>query len=467
MTTELNSIPKLFERSRLSWFTIGCCVLSLGLTGCSAARFLSVEKGKTEWASENNPAVRMIAIWEPAEGHGIDGMPTRGFAGQILFVGAHSRSLAVDGDVSVYVFDDVGTPQEQAKPIHRFDFSSEAWEVHRHEGSLGSTYNVFIPYTRENWIYQARCELLVRLKSQAGDLNSEMIAVNLPGPEHEETPDELAVRREQERRERRAVNSLSDEIEENYRRLQDEPELQADGRVQRRMETLGKITRRNGKTEISGADRSQDSRDRLADNRSAADDPFQDRIAQLEAQLRTLQNDRSGRDVQQAGFRGAGAAREPANRHLLADFEDSGNRPHPLGPQSRAERDIPEPSSPQFALDGPRRGLPQDTRFEQDLASEDLLQSARQPLGPGTRDPLSGFEIDDRSYSQSRQPVVRSSRMRLTSGKPVTAESAPAPSSSVRDDTSEFDLRTRSASGSSRSAEALFGSSSGRHPLLD
>jgi hypothetical protein len=133
-------------------------------------------------ATAKNPAVKIVCIWEPAEGQGVDGLPTRGFAGQIFFFTRNSTPAQVDGTVRVYLFDDQGSVQEQGKPIHQFDFLGEAWTAHLTKSMLGPSYNVFIPYVaRQPW--HANCSLRVRFTPEDGPtIYSDMVHVVLPGP---------------------------------------------------------------------------------------------------------------------------------------------------------------------------------------------------------------------------------------------------------------------------------------------
>lgn len=163
---------------------VTCAALALVLlSGCGASSYVRIGKQKMLRATPENPAVHILAIWEPSEGRGLDGLPTKGFAGQLLFITRRSNSpVVVDGSVRVYVFDDVGTVEEQGRPIHQFDFSPEAWNVHVQNTTLGPSYHVFIPYTRENNPYQTKCALRVRMVSSAGEpIYSDLVEVTLPG----------------------------------------------------------------------------------------------------------------------------------------------------------------------------------------------------------------------------------------------------------------------------------------------
>ena len=160
--------------------TAGCLLLLL--PGCAETSLLKWKQQKHPQADARNPAVKALCLWEPANGHNADGLPTRGFAGQILFFTARSPvPVQVNGDVRVYLFDDQGTREEQAKPIRQFDFLGDAWMVHLQETTLGPAYHVFVPYVRKGH-HQANCALRVRLKPAEGPvIFSDMAKVTLPG----------------------------------------------------------------------------------------------------------------------------------------------------------------------------------------------------------------------------------------------------------------------------------------------
>lgn len=169
--------------------TVALLLLLPLLAGCSGARLFSLpwQKDKIVTADAKNPVHRIVCMWEPSEGRRPDGMPARGFAGQILFfTRTSSTPVRVEGDVKIYVFDDQGPNGNPTLPISEFDFvkSSEgdAWNRHLTVTTLGPSYNVFVPYMRRGG-HQARCALQVRLVAN-GDapIFSDVATIVLPGP---------------------------------------------------------------------------------------------------------------------------------------------------------------------------------------------------------------------------------------------------------------------------------------------
>lgn len=130
--------------------------------GCASAPKVPFVKQAPK-ANRQNPVVQIVGMWDVAEGRDPDGKRCRGFAGQILFLGNRKGTpVEVDGEVMIYVFDDVGTPEEQAKPIHQFRFDNRAWNQHLKSGSMGPSYHCFIPYTRPG-NHEANCTIRMKL----------------------------------------------------------------------------------------------------------------------------------------------------------------------------------------------------------------------------------------------------------------------------------------------------------------
>lgn len=166
---------------RLSQFICGLVTLTLA-TGCAGTSWLKWNGAEMPSASDRNPVVQVIGLWQPGEGTGTDEKPTRGFVGQLFFIGGQTKTpVRVKGDVRIYLFDDVGTPDEQSKPLHQFDFPAEAWDMHLTKTKMGPAYAVFVPYTRKGH-HQATCAIRVRLTMpNQSPVFSDMASVALGG----------------------------------------------------------------------------------------------------------------------------------------------------------------------------------------------------------------------------------------------------------------------------------------------
>src|SRR5579864_3698457 len=110
----------------VAFLTIGWLVI--GLTGCATSSLFKMSKNDFPKSGPKNPVAQIVGIWEPAMGIGHENKPCRGFAGQVLFFTKGSdRPVKVDGDIRIYVFDDHGTPDEQAQPIYEWNLTADVW----------------------------------------------------------------------------------------------------------------------------------------------------------------------------------------------------------------------------------------------------------------------------------------------------------------------------------------------------
>ncbi len=136
--------------------------------------------GKPKYEKE---VARIVTIWEPSQGKGLDDRNARGFAGQILFFGPGCESGGrVHGKVLIHQYDEYDKDSdEDPKLLHTFAFEPEAWEAHRTEGTLGHSYSVFIPYMNRHKD-QVNCAIKVELiPENAPPVSSQETAVLLPG----------------------------------------------------------------------------------------------------------------------------------------------------------------------------------------------------------------------------------------------------------------------------------------------
>jgi hypothetical protein len=168
--------------------TVALALILPLLAGCSGARLFTWpwQKDKIITADAKNPVHRIVCMWEPSEGRRPDGMPARGFAGQILFfTRTSSTPVRVEGDVKIWVWDDQGPNGNPTVPISEFDFlkspEGDTWNRHLTVTTLGPSYNVFVPYMRRGG-HQARCALQIQLVGNGDRLLSTVATIVLPGP---------------------------------------------------------------------------------------------------------------------------------------------------------------------------------------------------------------------------------------------------------------------------------------------
>jgi len=172
------------RRGRRNLPAVLAAVLMVSGPGCASLQLLNLKADKIPTADAEHPAIEVLAVWQAAEGPGVGGIPTRGFAGQIFFFTQdRGAPVAVDGKARIYVFDDHGSPEQQARPLRQFDFDRQSWTAHLQSSKLGPTYGVFIPYPRNDY-HQAVCSLRVRFTPSAKGrpLFSTSSTIVLPGP---------------------------------------------------------------------------------------------------------------------------------------------------------------------------------------------------------------------------------------------------------------------------------------------
>jgi hypothetical protein len=158
-------------------------LLLLLTTGCQSSFLIPHDKWhKVPTPSDEHPVYEIICLWEPGEGTGMDGLPARGFLGQLMFF-AHgiASPVRIKGPVRIYVFDDQGTAESQQRPIHEFNFCEEAFNEFLTESNIGAAYQFFIPYSRKG-SHRAVCSLRVRYTPEHGQpVYSKMGSVILAG----------------------------------------------------------------------------------------------------------------------------------------------------------------------------------------------------------------------------------------------------------------------------------------------
>jgi hypothetical protein len=154
------------------------------VAGCaSLLKPFGGSKHEVVHATRANPVMETITLWEPGEGRGLDNLPARGFAGQVLFFTyKHPTPARVDGNVTIYVFDNQGENEEQSRPLFQHTFSSEEWNALSLQTNLGTAYQLFVPYTRKG-THTAHCSLRIKFEPADGGppVYSKMANVALEG----------------------------------------------------------------------------------------------------------------------------------------------------------------------------------------------------------------------------------------------------------------------------------------------
>lgn len=168
-----------FERRQSLVLMLACCSC-LTFSGCASVP--GIKPSKLAYATPRNPAVRCLCMWQQAEGPGLNGETTRGFSGQLFFFPREGAvPVAIQGDLKIYLFDDLGTDEDQSRPIHQVEVPNAELNAYLGETQFGPCYSVFVPYTRKG-THEANCALRVKLvRDDSGPLMSEITQVRLQG----------------------------------------------------------------------------------------------------------------------------------------------------------------------------------------------------------------------------------------------------------------------------------------------
>ncbi len=144
-------------------------LLAVFCGGCAETSFIRAPgRLLSESTNRKQLPARILCLWEPAEGQGLDEHASRGFAGQILFFGYGSASpIPVHGTVRIYQYDNFDPDELDPKPIHVFVFDDAGWNTHRVDSTGGEAYNVFLPYVKRHQS-AASCALKVEFIPEKG-----------------------------------------------------------------------------------------------------------------------------------------------------------------------------------------------------------------------------------------------------------------------------------------------------------
>lgn len=112
-------------------------------------------------------------------------IPTRGFGGRIYFYNEKNQAIPVDGELTVYGFDDThrnhaGMGVESADK--KFKFTAEQFTTHFSESDLGASYSIWIPWDQAPG-ESKKIMLIPTFKTKEGRLiKGNAASLLLPGP---------------------------------------------------------------------------------------------------------------------------------------------------------------------------------------------------------------------------------------------------------------------------------------------
>lgn len=122
------------------------------LAGCQMSQTVSdlslkPFKGSSEPEIEFGQPLRMAIIWKESAVTAPGKKPVRGFGGRVYFYDEENETIRVDGELTVYAFDDTNDHAVKARqPDRKYIFRASELQEHYGQTGLGDSYNIWIPW---------------------------------------------------------------------------------------------------------------------------------------------------------------------------------------------------------------------------------------------------------------------------------------------------------------------------------
>ena len=168
-----------------------CCLLMIATAGCSTltgSKNTKNSKKDASWSlfkKKDYQVPQSINVTWTYDIFTKEGKPpTRGFGGRLYFYNEKSQAIPVEGELTVYGFDDTnrnhdGSSIESADK--RFRFTAEQFTTHFSESELGASYSIWIPWDAAPGT-QKKIMLIPTFKTKDGPvLRGNAATVLLPG----------------------------------------------------------------------------------------------------------------------------------------------------------------------------------------------------------------------------------------------------------------------------------------------
>jgi hypothetical protein len=169
------------SRSSRSATTIGLLLAVVTLCGCTK---FSLPDSLPLFEKKPEPEVpeRVVAVWTHSIMNKAGQPSTRGFGGRVTFFnGDNEASILVDGQLTVYGFDDESEDPENPVPEKKFIFPRATLASLQSESNLGPSYSVWLPWGDLNGP-QRQVSLICRFDDANGKvILSQSASVTLPG----------------------------------------------------------------------------------------------------------------------------------------------------------------------------------------------------------------------------------------------------------------------------------------------
>ena len=127
----------------------GCSSLGTGKLTATDGRFnlLKRFKGKKDKLPEFKTPQSMVAIWKASTFEKAGAKSIRGFGGRFYFYDANNKPVRVNGDLTIYGYDDHNRSEAvDGKADRKFVFKAESLDSHFSESALGESYSFWVPW---------------------------------------------------------------------------------------------------------------------------------------------------------------------------------------------------------------------------------------------------------------------------------------------------------------------------------
>lgn len=127
-------------------------------------------------------AQRMTALWSDTV---LVEAGVTGFGGRLMFYGKGEDPIKVEGELTVFAYDDTNDAENQSLPARKYVFRAEDLEKHYSTSTLGHSYSFWIPWSSVGGPAR-QISLIARFKSAKGGgvVMSEMTRHYLPGSQN-------------------------------------------------------------------------------------------------------------------------------------------------------------------------------------------------------------------------------------------------------------------------------------------
>lgn len=144
-----NTLTQLLIAASILSATVGCNSLKKQ-NGESVLPKIDLPKidmpSVSSLTSKYSEPASMAVIWKDTVYTAPGTRPTRGFGGRIYFYDKKQKPVRVDGDISIYAFDDSNESENKSQPDRKFEYRQTELQGHYSETELGPSYSIWVPW---------------------------------------------------------------------------------------------------------------------------------------------------------------------------------------------------------------------------------------------------------------------------------------------------------------------------------